>query len=253
MINVILLGAGNVATHLFRAFRECKNVNLIQVYNHKAGKLKDFQREVATTTDLSKLKTADFYVLALKDDAINEVAEGLHIESGVVLHTSGGKDMKLLSRFQEHGVFYPLQTFSKNRNLNFREIPICLEASSPKVLGRVRKLAVNISDNIYEIDSESRRRMHVAAVFANNFTNHLYELSSEICEENGIEFDILKPLIRETASKIESLSPKEAQTGPAIRNDQHTIQTHLDLLNEDQQKIYKTLTSSIQKTYGKKL
>lgn len=253
MKKVVILGAGNVATHLIRAFQASPETKVVQLYNHDATRLKDFEKEVATTTNLSKLAEADFYLLALKDDAIKEVVKKMPLTGGIVMHTSGGKSIKVLSKFEHYGVFYPLQTFSRSREVNFREIPLCLEANSPTTLLRMEALARCISENIYEIDSEQRKALHVAAVFANNFTNHLYGMASDICARNGVEFEILRPLIKETAAKVEVLSPAEAQTGPALRGDKQTIKTHLKLLKRSEKKIYKRLTSSIRKFHGKKL
>ncbi|MGA9325492.1 MAG: DUF2520 domain-containing protein [Salegentibacter sp.] len=253
MKKVVILGAGNVATHLLRAFQASPDIEVIQMYNHKVEHLQPFQEQLATTSDLSRLAKADFYIIALKDDAIKEVVKHMPKTEGIVMHTSGGKSMKVLSKFQHYGVFYPLQTFSKLREINFKEVPLCLEANAPTTLLHMEALARTISENIYEIDSEQRKALHVAAVFANNFTNHLYGIASDICARNGVEFEILRPLIKETAAKVEVLSPPEAQTGPALRRDKQTIKAHLRLLKRDQKKIYKRITSSIKKFHGKKL
>ena len=149
--------------------------------------------------------------------------------------------------------FYPLQTFSKNKEINFREVPICLEAEKETDFQLLNIVAQSVSEKVFCIDSNQRKSLHVAAVFVCNFVNHLYQIGNEICEENKVPFEILHPLILETANKITALSPKEAQTGPAKRNDTKTINAHLNLLtNETQKEIYKLLTKSIIDN-GKKL
>ncbi|MGM0933844.1 MAG: Rossmann-like and DUF2520 domain-containing protein [Bacteroidota bacterium] len=253
MINLVILGAGNVATHLAKAFSNAENITLKQVYNHRPESLIPFKSFVATTTDINQLEKADIYLIALKDDVISEVAGLLKDNAALVLHTSGSVPLKTLERFENHGVFYPVQTFSKKKEVNFREIPISLEANSAKNLEVLKELAEKISNNIYEIDSEQRKALHLAAVYVNNFTNHLYSLGAEICNKNEIPFDILKPLMRETVDKLESLTPREAQTGPALRNDKQTISRHLAMLEPKRQELYKTLTQSIQEFYGKEL
>lgn len=253
MIEVVILGAGNVAFHLFRAFSEAENTRVIQVYNHREENLNYFKDYTNTTNRISDLKAADFYLLALKDDVIADVAHNLKDLPGMVLHTSGAVSLNALENLSNFGVFYPLQTFSKNKSVDFAEIPVCIEANSAEILEKIKKLALEITKDVREVNSEQRKALHLAAVFVNNFSNHLYTLGAEICEKNQVDFSILRPLIKETASKIESLAPKDAQTGPAIRNDQKTIEAHLRLLPKKNKDIYSILTQSIQDFHGKKL
>ena len=159
----------------------------------------------------------------------------------------------ILNSKNRKGVFYPLQSFSKEKEINFKEVPFCLETAHKLDFELLKKIATLLGSNSYNINSEQRKKLHVAAVFVNNFVNHLYYLGNEICDENNIPFEILKPLIKETSNKIIDLQPFDAQTGPAIRKDSKTINKHLELLNENQQKIYSILTKSIIETYGKKL
>ncbi len=171
----------------------------------------------------------------------------------MVVHTSGSVALSELSSKNRKGVFYPLQTFSKNKAVNFKEIPICLEAENETDYQTLELIGKSISDKIFNINSEQRKALHVAAVFVCNFSNHLYQIGNEICDQNNIPFEVLHPLIMETAAKIKTLSPSEAQTGPAKRNDTQTINTHLNFLrNETQKEIYKILTKSIIDN-GKKL
>lgn len=252
MTQVVILGAGNVATHLYRAFQKSEEIEVVQVYNHRPEKLANFT-ETFTTTAISELKEADIYIFALKDDAILKMANIVPDFGALYLHTSGGIGIDALGKFRNYGVFYPLQTFSAKRELDFSEIPMCLEANSEKNLQKTKKLAAGISEKLFETNSKQRKALHASAVFVCNFTNHLYTIGADICQKNDLSFELLKPLIRETASKIEQLSPEEAQTGPAIRNDRGTIEGHLELLNQNQKNIYELLTASIYNLHGKKL
>ncbi len=254
MTKVVILGAGNVARHLYLTFTWVKSISITQIYNHKPKNLTFFKNMVPTTSNLLEIQQADIYILALKDHAIKDVSRKLKDYGGLVVHTSGSISMEALSDFENYGVFYPLQTFSKNKEVDFNEIPICLEANKDSNLEKLEKLAEAISSHVLRVNSQQRKALHIAAVFVSNFTNHLYSFGAEICRENDLPFEILQPLIKETASKIEVLNPINAQTGPAVRNDQGTITTHLKFLtNEQHQHIYRILTQSIQELHGKKL
>ena len=253
MIKIVLLGTGNVATHLFNAFQNCDNTEVIQVYNRSHKNLAAF-KTTDTTTSISKLKKADIYIIAISDDSIAELSKKLQLRKKLIVHTSGAKSIDTISNQNRRGVFYPLQTFSATKSVDFKTIPLCLEAEHSDDLILLEQLAKTISSAVYHINSAQRKALHVAAVFVNNFVNHLYQKGEEICLEHKVSFDILKPLIQETAAKIMTLSPKESQTGPAIRNDKNVTQQHLeDLHSTTQQEIYKLLTKSIQETHGNKL
>ena len=228
MISVLLVGKGNVATHLQKAFLKADQVSVMQISSRK----------------LENIPKADVTIIAVSDDAITEVSS--KIKNSFVVHTSGSVALSSLKNNTKKGVFYMLQTFSKNKKVDFFEVPFCLEAENDKDYQLLETLAKLIGNKIYPINSEQRKTLHVAAVFVNNFTNHLYKIGHDICLENNVPFEILQPLIKETASKIETLSPKKAQTGPAVRKDKKTIKNHLNLLDKNQQKIYKILTKSIQ-------
>ncbi|MCM8569928.1 DUF2520 domain-containing protein [Gramella jeungdoensis] len=253
MIKVIIIGAGNVSSHLYQTFSKAKEVDVVQVYNRNHEHLNFVNEPEKRTSNLEQLKKADLYLLAVKDEAIRKIAEKIPDNKAVFAHCSGSIPLTELSLFENHGVFYPLQTFSKNKPVNFKEVPVCLEANSAKNLEFLKKIASAISDNIFEVSSKQRKALHLAAVFVNNFTNHLYALAADYCEKNELPFKILQPLIKETANKIETLPPFSSQTGPALRNDQKTISAHLEMLDDDQKKIYTILTDSIQKLHGKKL
>jgi predicted short-subunit dehydrogenase-like oxidoreductase (DUF2520 family) len=253
MTKVSIIGSGNVGQHLIQAFQLNSQIELIQVFARNKETVTHLLDANKITSDYNQLLAADLYIIAVSDDAIAEVSSQLPFENRFVVHTSGTVALVALNNNNRKGVFYPLQTFSKNKAVDFKTIPLCLEAENKTDLQLLQKIAHSISNAVYEISSEQRKALHVSAVFVNNFVNHLYQIGNEICEENQIPFDILKPLIQETANKIVTLSPKEAQTGPAKRNDLKTIETHEQFLtNENQVAIYKLLTQSIQNN-GKKL
>jgi len=253
MIKIVLLGAGNLAYHLTNCLLNNTAVELVQVYNRSIKKIEYLKDKTAITHHFSELKEADIYIMAVSDNSISELSKNIHAKNKLVVHTSGCMDINELHSISNKGVFYPLQSFSKDKNVDFSEIPICIEASTKKDLDLLENLAKSISNHIYNINSEQRKSLHASAVFVNNFVNHLYYLGNEICKENKLPFEILSPLIQETAKKIESLTPFEAQTGPAKRFDTQTIEQHLQLLSKNQQEIYTLITKSIQDTHGKKL
>lgn len=253
MISVVILGSGNVAQHLISAFAKSETVDVIQVFTRNAAtEIKHIEASKRIST-FSTLKEADLYIISVTDHAIHEVANQIPFANKLVVHTSGSVAITELSSKNRKGVFYPLQTFSKDKEVDFREIPICLEAENETDFQLLEKVGKSISDKTFNINSQQRKALHVAAVFSCNFVNHLYEIGNKICDENKVPFEILQPLIVETANKIKTLSPTAAQTGPAKRNDTQTINTHLNFLQDETQKeIYKILTKSIIDN-GKKL
>lgn len=246
MVKISIIGFGNVAQHLAAAFESNPATELVQVYSRKPQTV-PAPFSLKFIHDLSELAFADVYIISVSDDAVAPVAAALGFENRLVVHTAGSLPMEVLDAKNRAGVFYPLQTFSRNKAVDFHEVPICIEASNSADLQTIESIAKSISNNVYAINSAQRRSLHVSAVFVSNFANHLYKIGSDICEEHGVPFDILKPLIQETAAKIKTLSPQQAQTGPAIRNDRDTITAHLAWLTNDNQKnIYQLLTQSIQ-------
>jgi len=249
MINVSVLGYGNVGFHLVKAFKKSDAVNLVQVYNRHPIKDKTFKANFITNTEY--LTKADIYIIAIPDDAIKTFSEKLEI-NGLVVHTSGSVAMRILTGNFSKGVFYPLQSFTKGKPVDFKKIPIAIEAQHKSDLDLLNRLAHSLSPFVYKIDSKQRQQLHVAAVFVNNFTNFMYRIGESICLKNNIDFNILKPLILETAKKIEKLPPALAQTGPAKRHDKKTIAKHLKLLPLELEEIYTLLTKYIQQ-YDKEL
>jgi len=233
MISIVLIGNGNVATHLYAAFLKADGINVTKI----------------SSRNLNEIPNADVTIIAVSDDAISEVSS--KINNTFVVHTAGNATLNSLKNSTRKGVFYPLQTFSKDVEVAFNEVPFCLEAENKTDLNLLEQLAKSIGEKVYFVNSEQRKSLHLAAVFVNNFTNHLYKIGNDICQKNNVPFEVLLPLIKETSEKIKNSSPEKAQTGPAIRNDKKTIENHLQLLNSNQQEIYKILTKSIQN--GEKL
>ncbi|WP_299439012.1 DUF2520 domain-containing protein [uncultured Aquimarina sp.] len=254
MITIVILGAGNVAQHLYTAFLNQKSVTVLQCYNRKGVRLHKDQKRDTITSDLGALIKADVYILAVSDDAIEDVSNSLPFQDRLVVHTSGSVLMTDINNKNYRGVFYPLQTFSIGKDVNFSNIPFCIEADQEQDVKLLKKIASLLSKKIYDISSDQRKVLHVAAVFVNNFTNYMFSVGNEICSENKVPFEILHPLIQETAKKIVKIQPDKAQTGPAIRNDIQTIERHLEILKDNSQKeLYKMLTEAIQSKYGKEL
>lgn len=247
MIKVVILGSGNVAQHLIKVFLQTEEVSLVQVFARQPNQLTHLLPTAKIVSDYQKIIEADVYIISVSDNAIAEVSFQLPFENRLVVHTSGSSDFSVLDKKNRKGVFYPLQTFTKGKKVDFTPIPICLEAENEQDYQLLEQLGNSISKKVFNINSEQRKSLHVAAVFVCNFVNHLYQIGNKICEANQIPFEVLHPLIQETAQKILELTPKEAQTGPALRNDTKTIQKHLDFLsNENYKTIYNLLTQSIQ-------
>ena len=248
MIKVTLIGTGNVASHLNAVFTKSDEISEIEMISSRGDLSAKLERKI------NKNGESDIYIIAVADDVIASVSQSLKNTNKIIAHTSGSVAMDVLPLGHRIGVFYPLQTFTKDREIDFQSVPLCIEASKREDLELLKKLASAVSTSVHEVNSEQRKSLHLAAVFVNNFTNHIYQIGNEICTQNELSFDILKPLIAETAHKISALAPIDAQTGPAKREDRKTISKQLDQLeNENHKEIYKTLTASILNTYGKKL
>jgi predicted short-subunit dehydrogenase-like oxidoreductase (DUF2520 family) len=247
MITVSIIGSGNVAFHLISALKKAPEIKLIQVCARDKKNIQNLVDSSQIISKVEELKTVDVCIIAVSDASISMVSESIPFDNKIVAHTSGSVAMNDLYSKNRRAVFYPLQTFSVHKEVNFSKIPICLENENSDDYKVLEKIAYSISDVVYSINSKQRKALHVSAVFVNNFVNELYEIGNEICLENNISFDILKPLIEETAQKVQTLTPKEAQTGPAKRQDLQTIATHLDFLKDQNLKdIYSIMTQSIQ-------
>jgi predicted short-subunit dehydrogenase-like oxidoreductase (DUF2520 family) len=252
-MKIVFIGSGNVATHLAIAFK-AMGADILQIWS-KDSRNAELLAALTKAEPITKWEYldlhADCYIIAVKDDAISEVSNHLSEVSGIVLHTAGAVSLDALNGSgRGHGVLYPLQTFSKSKSVDLKNVPFCIEGDRQETLEKISAIAHLLSANVTEVSSDQRKILHLAAVFACNFSNHLYHLSSELLNQHNLKFDLLKPLILETALKVQSAAPNEVQTGPAIRNDNETMQKHLALLADDpkMQLIYEMLSSSIIKS-----
>jgi len=247
MLKLVILGTGNLSKQLCRALAPAKGVQIVQLVGRSAREFGKFPGAIPKSTDFHDIAEADLYLLAVNDDAIPELSGHLAQRRGLVAHTSGTVPLQAL-RASDRGVFYPLQTFSAARAVDFTDIPLCLEAERPESLRLLETLGRALSGQIHEIGSGQRKILHLAAVFVNNFTNALYGVGQEICRQEGLSFDLLKPLILETAQKVQAILPGEAQTGPARRGDLRTQGEHLELLrDQDHKALYALLSETIKK------
>lgn len=226
----VLIGQGNVATLL---------AERIDAEHFPLTKVGGRQRLCPIPKD------ADLYIIAVSDRAIRSVAEEIGAVEGLVVHTAGSVPMSILPQ-QRRGVLYPLQTVSKNRELSSLQVPLFIEASSDADLPLLEELAHGISTSVTPLDSDGRRKLHLSAVFCCNFVNRLYGIAGDLLSSEGLPFKLLLPLIRETASKVEYLSPSEAQTGPAVRWDTEVMDYQCSQLpNEDLKALYKLMSKLI--------
>ena len=245
-----------MATHLGLAIEKTGR-KVLQVFSrteesalHLAGILNaDF---TCDPQDISR--EADLYILSVTDDAASQISGTLNLGQKMVVHTSGSLPMDILRKSSDNfGVLYPLQTFSKSRLVDFKTVPLCIEASSADNLQLLEHFAKELSLKVVEVDSEKRKILHLAAVFASNFPNFMFSISDKILAENKLEFELLRPLILETAVKVQELKPEEAQTGPASRGDKTILQKHDELLKEypEYREIYKKLSEAIRRSRSK--
>ncbi|MBS2211163.1 DUF2520 domain-containing protein [Carboxylicivirga mesophila] len=250
-MDIVLIGSGNVASHLARVLYAAKH-QILQVYSRTIDNAHILAKEVNADSidELQQIDVqADLYILSIKDDAMAEVVEQMPDVNGLVVHTAGSVSVDVLSRFKNYGVLYPFQTFIKSAELQFDTIPILVEANTTANASLLMRLGNELSKRVLQASSEQRGALHISAVFACNFVNHMYRLGEDVLKESGLPFELLHPLIKETANKVLRMSPSVAQTGPASRNDQQIIQKHLNQLEgqEETQQIYRILTDSIVK------
>ena len=250
-MEIVIIGSGNLATQLGLALTDA-GLHIRQVYSRTADHAKELADKIGAgyTVNIDEIKeNADVYIMSVKDDAISEIAAKVCAKStnAVFVHTAGSISMDVFSgKAQHYGVLYPMQTFSKSRKVNFKEIPCFLEASDDETLSIIRSIAERVSDNVVLADSAKRKKIHLAAVLACNFTNHCYRLAEKVLDEEGIDFKLFLPLIDETARKVAQLSPKQAQTGPMVRYDTGVMQMQIDLLSDERTKqIYRLMADSI--------
>jgi predicted short-subunit dehydrogenase-like oxidoreductase (DUF2520 family) len=249
-MRITIIGSGNVATHMAAALKNAGH-NIVQVYSRdmQNAALLAYHVKAEPIDDLQQINSdTDVFIIAVKDDVIGILAEQLAKHYKLMVHTSGATDLYALLAFTDKaGVLYPLQTFSKVKEVNFRQVPLCIEGADAGITRQIEELAQSISNNIYRVDSAQRKILHLAAVFACNFPNYLYEVARQLLDAKGLDFELLRPLILETAQKVQERLPAQVQTGPAVRNDTGTMNDHLKLLAETPhlQQIYTMLSQGI--------
>lgn len=255
VMRIVMIGSGNLATNLGKALQNAGH-DIIQVYSRTWNHAQELATLVggAATDDLDTIvDNGDAYIFSLKDSVLGDVIP--HVAKGkgdkLMLHTAGSMPLNCFEGMALHyGVLYPMQTFSKQREVNFRDIPCFIEANDSYASGLLRDMAESISDKVYELSSENRRYLHLSAVWACNFVNHCYEVSAEILKQHGISFEVMLPLIDETAAKVHDLSPLAAQTGPAVRFDENVIRTQSMMMRDSPllKDLYERLSISIHNT-----
>lgn len=251
-MTITFIGSGNVATHLAEA---CKHAGytIKQIWSRSiehANKLTGKVGGVAID-NYADVMPADVFIVSINDDGIAQLPINLPIGKSLIVHTSGATSLSVFEgKFINYGVLYPLQTFSKSRVVNFKEVPLCVEANSTMNYEIVNVLAKKLSNAVHHVDSKSRRTLHLAAVFACNFTNYLYTAGEQLLDEQKIDFNLLRPLIMETAKKVQTMSPASVQTGPAVRGDEQTIKRHLQMLDDHPQlrEMYALISAAIKTT-----
>ena len=249
-MNIVFIGAGNVATHLAKALYRAGH-EIVQVYSrtsYAADRLADLFECAATTNIDDVCNYADAYIFAVKDSVLGELSAALarRLPDKLFIHTAGSMGVEVLG-VGRGAVLYPMQTFSRDREVNFADVSVFVEALRQDDLEVVRSLAKDLTEKVYELSGEERRSLHIAAVFCCNFANHCYALSEKVLGRHGIPFDVMLPLVDETARKVHEMSPVKAQTGPAVRWDENVMARHMEMLKDDERMldIYRTMSESI--------
>ncbi|MDR1259475.1 MAG: DUF2520 domain-containing protein [Tannerellaceae bacterium] len=251
-MKIVFIGAGNLAGCVSLEMQRV-GMTIVQVYSRTDSNAEALAKKVNCpwTSNLNEIITdGDLYIFSLKDAALPEVISRVKPNNGLWVHTAGSVPMSVFEgHARRYGVFYPLQTFTRKRRVHLDGTPIFLEVHNPEDMKMLKKIAIALSGNAQETDSEKRRHIHLAAVFACNFSNHMYTLAARLLEEQGIPYNVMLPLISETAGKINDLTPIEAQTGPAVRFDKDIMGGHLGMLANEpsMQTIYKLLSQNIYK------
>lgn len=254
MIRIGLIGTGNVATALAREIRNHETLTLTQLIGRDQNKLPKDLLDVPFSNQFNSLLPCDMVLIAVSDHAIAEVSNQLPLTDAVIAHTSGASSIDLLNKHKYRGVIYPLQTFSKQQQVSWNEIPILWEGNNKQVNEKLETLSQMISPNAVQSDEKQRLSMHLAAVVVNNFTNHLYAEANRFCKSKNVRFDLLITLIEETTRKIKQQDPKKSQTGPASRGDMQTIERHKTIpMTEELGDIYSLFTSQLLKQYNENI
>lgn len=254
-MRISFIGTGNVAHHLMQAIHSAGHT-IVEVYSRNFENARHYASQYNAKPIQNLFEIADgtdLIIIAASDDSIQEIGRSLAKHKIPVVHTSGSIHLNALqSEDHAYGVIYPLQTFSKSKELDFQKVPVYIEASDNVLLNLLNQLANSITSTVLNANSEQRISLHIAAVFACNFSNYMYSIASEILKNAELDFQHLLPLIQETASKIQYLNPREAQTGPAKRGDTEVIQKHLITLEQfpEFQKVYRLISEEISKKYN---
>ena len=255
-LSVSFIGSGNVASKLAEAIFNA-NIKISKIYSNTFENAKTLANKVnaiAISSISAFDKNTDIIIIAISDESLYTIDYKQLPDNALICHTSGSVNMQVLNNCKNYGIFYPLQTFSKQTNINYSNIPFCLEASSEENLNILWSLAESFTSNVQKINSEQRKKLHLSAVFACNFTNAMYSIAEDLLSESELEFNILRPLIEETAKKALENSPHQIQTGPAIRNDYTTMNKHIEELNHSPKyaKLYSLMSDIISEINIKK-
>ncbi|WP_312075097.1 DUF2520 domain-containing protein [Chryseobacterium sp.] len=247
-MQTVIIGSGNVAFHLAKAF-VLNEIPLAQIFGRNQTELQQISSELNIPYSTEKLSDAELYIICVSDNSVDEVSKLITKKDCLVAHTSGSLPKEILAGEYRKSSFYPLQTFSKTKDLDYSKIPFFIETENNEDQKTLTDLALKISENVMESTHEKRKYIHLTAVFACNFVNHIFSKAKEISDAQEIPFDYFLPLIDETVQKIHEIDPKSAQTGPAVRNDKRVLELHEQLLKDESLEIYKTLNLSIKKMY----
>ena len=253
-MKITLLGAGNMAWQLGAELSKHPQLEIEAIYSrdHKNAQALSQHIGMGKATDQLALQdlASDLFILCVSDQAYEEVIQQLTLpEHAIITHTSGSHPLTILDRFAARaGVFYPFQTMSKHKPVDFQQIPICIESKHPSILDKLQQLGELISPKVHQVSSEARKKLHLSAVFACNFANHMWAIAEKILNEHQMSFELLEHLVAEIFEKSRLIGPSQSQTGPAIRHDENIIQSHLTALENQQdfQKIYEVITRNIQ-------
>ena len=254
-ISIAFIGSGNVATKLATSLHQ-QGIRISEIYS----KTKSNAELLATKVDAKPLlqlkditSEIDIIIISISDKALHELDLSELPNKALICHTSGSVDMQVLDICSNFGVFYPLQTFSKDTEVDITDVPFCIEANTQENHDKLILLASALSENVSKVNSKERAKMHLAAVFTCNFTNAMYSIAEDLMQQSGLDFEYLRPLIKETAAKAIAHSPSQIQTGPAVRNDRNIIDKHLQELNNnsDYKELYSLISKIIYKNTNK--
>lgn len=253
--NVAIIGSGNVAYTYSKVLKD-NGINLKYIFTRNKESILEVEKlfGVKTINDYESLFLCDLIIIAVKDDAIEEVAANLQNYKGVVVHTSGTQNSAILQCVDNYGIIYPLQTLTKDYDIDFKSVPVLINASNTEVKDKLLCFARKMSDVVIECSDEDRRYIHMNAVYVSNFVNVMLQIGEKLLKEKALDVSILEPLVKETVNKAFSMGAEKALTGPARRGDVETINKHLELLknNEEEKEIYKLLTNYIINKYSEK-